>query len=694
MHSYLPYVDGLRALAVLAVVVYHLDPSWLPGGFAGVDIFFVISGFIVSLSVGDRPASGLLRFAGFFYARRMVRILPALVVCLLATTLATAVLVPPAWLSDGIARTGVAAFFGVSNWVLERSGRDYFSPAAEFNPFTHTWSLGVEEQFYFIFPLVFFLWSWGGARRRRSVWVFALLLLASLGYSAWLGNVDRSGAFYQMASRFWQLAAGVLLYQWMALRAQPDTAAPAYALPKALAAWVSLGLVAYGLLTSQPQHYAFPGALPAVLGTLGLLGWLYGASPSQPLVRLLTWRPVLWVGRISYSLYLWHWPVYVLMRWTVGLDAPLTRAVAVGLALVLATLSWRFVETPVRQWRLPRLAPRGAVVAAGVVCVLAGAGLATLVTQQQPWLSVSTVVRNASDWYPNGADTDPLLPGCRVQTRQEALAPGDFLVYERVGCNTAHGSAPRVFAIGDSHAMAYIPLLKAYVLRTGAPVFLYGNGGCPFMSLRPHLETAPHCVQSQAAALADLDTRLVAGDVLVLPSLRTPRFSDQWALFDAQQVHDAMFSELALRERLKGQEAALATLEPLTARGVRVVFEAPKPVFRAPAYRCAESYNQSNAICQPGLSMERELLERYRAPVLDVFHTIAMRLPQVSVWDPFEVLCPAGQERCDAFAQGRPLFFDGDHLSNHGNAYLLPSFMQAMESTLQRSSQGRDVVAR
>ena len=690
MHSYLPYVDGLRALAVLAVVAYHLDPSWLPGGFAGVDIFFVISGFIVSLSVGDRPASGLLRFAGFFYARRMVRILPALVVCLLATTLATAVLVPPAWLSDGIARTGVAAFFGVSNWVLERSGRDYFSPAAEFNPFTHTWSLGVEEQFYFIFPLVFFLWSWGGARRRLSVGMFAFLLLASLGYSAWLGGVDRSGAFYQMASRFWQLAAGVLLYQWLAWRFRPDSAAaPAHALPKALAAWASLGLVAFGLLISQPQHYAFPGALPAVLGTLGLLGWLYGAGPSQLLVRLLTLRPVLWVGRISYSLYLWHWPVYVLMRWTVGLDAPLTRAAAVGLALVLATLSWRYVETPVRQWRLLRLAPRGAVVVAGVVCVLAGAGLATLVAQQQPRLSVSTVVRNAHDWYPTGADTDPLYPGCRVQTRQEALEPGYFLAYERVGCDAAPGGAPRVFAIGDSHAMAYIPLFKAYVLRTGAPVFLYGNGGCPFMSLQPHLETAPHCVQNQAAAVADLDTRLVAGDVLVLPSLRTPRFSDQWALFDAQQVHDVMFSELAVRERLKGQAAALVTLEPLTARGVRVVFEAPKPVFRAPAYRCAETYNQSNGICQPGLSMERELLERYRAPVMEAFNAIASSLPRVSVWDPFEVLCPAGQERCDALAQGRPLFFDGDHLSNHGNAYLLPSFLQAMGVSGTASAQAR-----
>lgn len=688
MHSYLPYVDGLRALAVLSVLVYHLEPSWLPGGFSGVDIFFVISGFIVSVSVGNRPASGLLRFAGFFYARRMVRILPALIFCLLITTLATAVLVPPAWLSDGIARSGVAAFFGLSNFVLQQGGRDYFSPAAEFNPFTHTWSLGVEEQFYFVFPILFFVWSFGAAYRRRSVWMFGLLLLASLGYSAWLGSEDKSAAFYQMASRFWQLAAGVLLYQLMSLRASSGSAfgpmpvVTRQALPKALAAWASLGLVLYGLVTSQPQNYAFPGALPAVLGTLGLLGWLHGAGPVQPLVRLLSWRPVLWIGRISYSLYLWHWPVYVLMRWTVGLDGPETRTAAVLLSLALAALSWRFVEMPLRQWRWLSNAPRRAVVAGGLACVLLGAGLATLMTQQQPQLSISTVVRNASDWYPHGADTDVLAPGCKIQARQEGLEHGYFLVYEREGCAEAEAgvSAPRVFVIGDSHAMGYVPMLKAYVLRTGAPVFLYANAGCPFISLRPSQEVALHCQQGQAAAVADLDRRVAAGDVLLLASLRLPRFSDQWARFDQQQVYEAMFSAQATQERQQAREAAVVLLEPLTLRGVRVVFEGPKPLFRAPPYRCAETYNQSNAICKQGLSIERQLLEEYREPVLEAFKNMAQRLPYVSVWDPFEVLCPAGQARCEMYADKRPLFFDADHLSNYGNAYLLPSFMKAMKS--------------
>ena len=144
-----------------------------------------------------------------------------------------------------------------------------------------------------------------------------------------------------------------------------------------------------------------------------------------------------------------------------------------------------------------------------------------------------------------------------------------------------------------------------------------------------------------------------------------------------------MFSAQATQERLQAREAAVALLEPLALRGVRVVFEGPKPLFRAPPYRCAETYNRSNGICEPGLSMERPLLEQYRAPVLEAFTNIGQRLPNVSLWDPFEVLCPAGQERCETFAEGRPLFFDADHLSNYGNAYLLPSFLQAMTGTQQ-----------
>ncbi|GAA5238885.1 hypothetical protein BMMON2_17070 [Burkholderia mallei] len=171
--AYLPYIDGLRAWAVLSVMLYHLDARWLPGGFAGVDIFFVISGFVVSVSVANRGPMSLGPFLLFFYARRMRRILPALVAALLATALVSTLFIPASYLSDRNRTTGLLAFFGLSNVILGAPGGDYFSPKAEFNPYTHTWSLGVEEQFYLLFPLLFHAWRAGGKRRYASAALFA-----------------------------------------------------------------------------------------------------------------------------------------------------------------------------------------------------------------------------------------------------------------------------------------------------------------------------------------------------------------------------------------------------------------------------------------------------------------------------------------------------------------------------------------
>jgi len=203
---YLPYVDGLRAVAVLSVLTYHLSPSWLPGGLSGVDVFFVISGFIVSASVGARYDLKPLAFLQFFYARRLLRIAPAPVACLLITSLATTIFIPDSWLSDANQRTGLYAFFGLSNIVLATNSDNYFSPRSEFNPFTHTWSLGVEEQFYLVFPFIFFLWV-VRHRRRQTIALFGLLLLSSVAYAAWIARVNSNFAFFMFPSRFWVCAA-------------------------------------------------------------------------------------------------------------------------------------------------------------------------------------------------------------------------------------------------------------------------------------------------------------------------------------------------------------------------------------------------------------------------------------------------------------------------------------------------------
>jgi peptidoglycan/LPS O-acetylase OafA/YrhL len=153
------FIDGLRAVAVLSVIIYHLNPTLLPGGFVGVDIFFVISGFVVSYSISEFAPLGTWRSLTRFYARRFARIMPALLVCLLITLLLSALFIPDAYLSHANYETGLRAFVGLSNVKLAQISGDYFSPISSFNPFTHTWSLGVEEQFYLFFPILFLVWQ-------------------------------------------------------------------------------------------------------------------------------------------------------------------------------------------------------------------------------------------------------------------------------------------------------------------------------------------------------------------------------------------------------------------------------------------------------------------------------------------------------------------------------------------------------
>ena len=672
--AYLPHVDGLRAIAILSVMIYHLNPAWLPGGFSGVDIFFVMSGFIVSASVGSIERTGLPKFIAFFYARRFLRIGPALIASLLATCLATALLIPSAWMSRAHQETGLYAFFGLSTFILARTSNDYFSPIAEFNPYTHTWSLGVEEQFYVLFPLMFFAWLRPG-KRRVAAGVFVAALLASLGCSAWLGQTDRTAAFYMIASRFWQLAAGVLLYQFMALSGRRfDAAEPPAPRWHAAGALFSLLLAGYGFCASRPDAFPFPGAIPSVLGALGLLFFLHGENRRNPLMRLLASRPMLFTGRISYSLYLWHWPVFVLFRWTTGTDTPPFQAAALLLSFALAAASFHWVETPLRYLPALRRAPRHAVVGLGLAAIGASAWLATQINAAQPSLSVSTVTRHAGDWYPDAAEAVVAQPGCELEAAGAPMgtAAGHVVTFTRKGCERPV-TAPRVFAIGDSPTIAYIALFKSYVLETGAPVTVYNNGGCPFLCFLPAREDSENCKVNAKAALDDMLGRIAPGDVVFLASLRIPRFADQWIRFPDEEVREALFSERAAEGRAKAVAEAGEILRRLQARGARIVFEAPKPIFRSPPFRCAESVNRTNPACRDGTDIDRAELEALRKPALDAYRSLSGAAPGIRVWDPLPTLCPAGT-RCSAFLDGRPLFFDADHVSAHGNRLLLPSF--------------------
>ena len=669
--THVPHIDGLRAIAVLAVIVYHLKETWLPGGFAGVDVFFAISGFVVSASVGNWNRGGFGAFLGYFYARRMQRIAPALIVCLLLVGIASTMFIPLAWLSNANEQTGLYAFFGLSNWYLANHRESYFSPTVEFNPYTHTWSLGVEEQFYLLFPLLFFAWTRGGRWRQVSVALFALAMLVSIAWASRLGRSDHAAAFYLITTRLWELAAGVLLYQVLALAGRGQTT-PSHPTTwwSRTGALLSLGLMAAGLLFSAPRSFPYPGAFLPVLGTLGLIGFLHGRRRG-PLAAALGSSPMAYIGRISYSLYLWHWPVFVLLRWTFGLESTASRIGGVAATFVLAAASYHLVERPLRYAPMLRRWPRAAVVAAGLLVIVGGWWLSPQIVASRHLLAQTTVTRHAADWYPHAALSVPDVPGCRLEQRAAAAGTGSLVVYTRAGCPAPDRLPPTIFVIGDSHATAYARLLSEHVLRTGASVVLYHNPSCTFVSLQP-LREGGICPAQAKAAVADMLARSRPGDVVFLAALRLTRFSHQFAAVDEDAARKSMLGKPAMEMRRHAEDDAIALLQPLADRGLHLVLEAPKPVLRAPPFRCADWFNAGNPICRPGLTITREDIERYRSPVLDSFARMTARMPALGIWDPLPILCPAAV--CEASMDGRPLYFDGDHLSAYGNRVLMADF--------------------
>lgn len=673
--TYVPHIDGLRAVAVLSVILYHLKASWLPGGFTGVDVFFVISGFVVSASVDRLPAlggwQGLLRF----YARRIRRIVPALVVCLLITALFSALFIPESWLSETSDKTGRRAFFGLSNWVLASTGNDYFSPRTEFNPYTHTWSLGVEEQFYLLFPLLFLAWSRGGRGRLLSVALFGLATVASLGYALRLAGQggQEIQAFYVTTTRFWQLGAGVLLYQLMTRARQVDVAPQpgrlSWRSPLLLMAVAALG---YGLWAARPGHSPWPDGLWPVLSTLLLLGLLHGHREGWT-GRALASAPMVWVGKLSYSLYLWHWPVFVLFRWTVGLETPWAGACAVAMVFVLAWLSWRWVEQPLRHGaRGPR--SNGRWVLLGLAVLVLGAGLQSVLVKQQRHFSLSTVSRHPLDWYPYAKGLKKEVPDCRVVESSIPVVGGQARLLQRGDCPAGSGVAGVLFVAGDSHALVYNELLRRKVVQDGGQVRLYGSGGCALAGMQAWRGPNPACEAYTRNVLDDIQATAKPGDVLFLPGLRVPRLAEQYQLFDIAQVQADLASPAAVQGRAAEVDAAIAQLRPLAERGVRIVLEAPKPVLPAPPYRCSDAFNRHNPICVNGMQIPRAQTEAMRAPVLESLRRIAAALPGASVWDPLPLLCPGTV--CQPDEDGRPLYFDGDHLSGYGNRVLLASFRE------------------
>jgi peptidoglycan/LPS O-acetylase OafA/YrhL len=336
-YSYRPEIDGIRAFAVTAVIINHFSKELLPSGYLGVDIFFVISGFVITSSLGSLPSKDFCDFLAGFYTRRIKRLVPTLVLFVLINSILICLFNPDPGAS---LKTGITSLFGLSNLYLLRQSTDYFAPSTELNVFTHTWSLAVEEQFYFLFP--FLVWFTGFGRlatkgARNLFWAMGALLLASLIAFVYSYKTNQTAAYFLMPTRLWELGAGCLLF--LDLKHSNSFFRTLEKIPSLIV----VGSVVAVLFV--PFQFAVQATFAIVVLTAILIACLRSGTPAY---HLFTHPQVVYIGLISYSLYLWHWGVLSISRWTIGIhwwSVPFQ----IALMLLLSIASYRYVETPLRR---------------------------------------------------------------------------------------------------------------------------------------------------------------------------------------------------------------------------------------------------------------------------------------------------------------------------------------------------------
>lgn len=496
-------IQGLRAVAVVLVLLYHAGVPMVGGGFVGVDVFFVISGFLITgLILREVESTGGISLSRF-YSRRARRLLPATALVFVGVTLITLLLLPVTqW--RVIAGDLAASAFYVVNWRLADRSVDYLADDTAASPLQHFWSLAVEEQFYVVWPLLVLALLWwsrragGAVSRRRLAGGLLLIALPSLAWSVHLTTADPGRAYFVSTTRAWELALGALL----AVGARRLARLPVVV--RASAGWLGLLAIAVAALTFD-RTVPFPG-FAALLPTLGAAAVIAaGTGDGRGSTRVLTSAPMQDVGAMSYSLYLWHWPVLIAAGavWdTRGGDLWLPTALAVvGCSVVPAWLAYRVVEQPLHA--APAFArPRLAAVLAGV-CVLVGLACAGAVwvavhrAEQQehqrlldaagdhPGALVLGSDRPPADWTPAVRNPSGFVPGPLAIGEDVAGLDGEYCISTTTGdpvtCEHGPADGPVVAVVGDSKMHQWLPALSEIADRRGWHLVTYLKSACPFV---------------------------------------------------------------------------------------------------------------------------------------------------------------------------------------------------------------------
>jgi peptidoglycan/LPS O-acetylase OafA/YrhL len=634
-------VQGLRALAILFVVGFHGDFG-LSSGFVGVDVFFAISGFVITDVLLRRltrtDSVGLVAF----YARRVKRILPALAVMVTLVVTLGIYFAPVGALHITSLTAMAAAVFG-SKWYAAYLPDGYFAVSSATDPLLHTWSLGVEEQFYLGYPILLLL-AWLVGRRLRAprataIALVAATMVASFGLAVWWWAHDSTVAFYASPARAWEFGAGALTAllapTWSRLTESRATTLAALALPPLLAASVSV-------TPTGPVGLAVPVLATCVLMAAG--------ARTNLVSRILGARPLVVIGDLSYSLYLWHWPLIVFGR-ALFPTATLAAPVAALLSITPAVLSYRWIESPIRHGTFNGRA----VVALAAACVAVPAGAAVGVS------SASLVTRG---FYSDVGHLD-LTRGCDAPTPLGANRPQcTFSVRQAKGT---------VVLIGDSNAGQFTEPIVRAANRLGLDVRVATFSSCPFVPL--HLSNrgrkGAECEEHNAKSLAALEA-IRPG--LVVTASRT----DSWINDRANRLGRPLTASTSAKARLY-EEALRRVVRTLNAAAIPVVVVHPIPLVSLDASGCAWLLVATGGCTG---SVARSAIDNELARTLTVEERALAGASTAWLLDLEDDLC--ARTTCSVRRNGLLLYRNANHLNVKGSLTLTDRFLEVIAAHVRR----------
>ncbi len=651
--SYRRDIDGLRGLAVVSVVLFHAGISIFEGGFIGVDIFFVISGYLITSIIKEEMSRGWFSIVSF-YERRIRRIFPALFSVVFLSSIAAYYIFMPVPFRD-FGQSLVACTLFVSNFLF-RLESGYFDSEAATKPLLHTWSLAVEEQFYIIFPILLLgIIRWFVGREQS---ILFLLTALSLTFSIWYVEVSPKSTFYLLHGRAWELLLGAsLVYASFPILS--------HRLTREIVGVIGIGLIAWGIV-SFTTHTTFPGfnaLFPCIGAMLIIASGRYGNSMVG---EMLSSQLLVSLGLMSYSLYLWHWPLLVFYNEFWIHVSPVETALVVGVAMVVSFFSWQIIERPFRK-------PRGVLPRSGIFL---GAGLLMVCAMSLGlWGHFSNgwpqrLPPRVQELFREVKDGNPRQQDC-LGTSFRFVPVEDACVY---GANVP----PSFVVWGDSHADSLMAMVGEKLRQQGQSAKFFGAMGCPpIMGLKSIREKNDKCYQFNKHVLEFIEKAPGIQSVLMIArySVYVHEWSGPYRPTEDNKVHRFIANALEFmpndsHRNTFFEEPFLLTIDRLVHAGKKVVlvYPLPEPDFHIP-----------NAIGQ--LILRGENPEVFTIPygnyqkrnqfIFELFAKFKNNDAVVHVF-PHERLCD--DQECIVFGHKHPLYLDDNHLSSFGVKYVGPAF--------------------